>query len=85
MCFDWRKHEVVIDVPPESTVMQMGLILGEKGNAWMDDVELEIVDKKVHTTMPGLQPRPPNPRRAGLVVEHPASNLDFEQNEIPKQ
>src|SRR5262249_2277926 len=48
--FDWRRQEVVIDVPPEATVIQMGLILRQKGKAWMDDVAVEIVDKKVHPT-----------------------------------
>ena len=80
---DWRKQEVVIDVPPEATVIQMGLILGEKGKAWIDDLVLETVDKKIHPTSPGFQPGPPNPRRAGLVADHPASNLDFEQSAGP--
>jgi len=83
--FDWRKHEAVLDVLPESTILQMGLILVQKGKAWIDDVELEIVDKKVHPTGPPFHRGAPNPRRAGLFVDHPALNLDFEQNAISRQ
>src|SRR5579883_1481179 len=37
---DWRKHQVVIDVPEGSTVLQTGLLLYEKGEAWMGRREL---------------------------------------------
>ena len=78
--FDWRLHELVIDVPPESTVIQVGLILGEKGKAWMDDVSVEAVDRNVSRTGPPFSSSQANPRRAGIVVDHPALNLDFEQS-----
>jgi hypothetical protein len=82
---DWRKQEVVINVPEQTTVIQVGLILVEKGKAWIDDILIEEVDKKVRLTNPAFQPGPRNPRRAGLFADHPALNLDFEQAAISKQ
>ena len=77
--FEWRKTEIVLDVSPKSTVVQMGLILDGSGKAWMDDVSIEVVDKHVKSTANFRGPGPANPRRAGIFVDHPPQNLDFEQ------
>jgi len=77
--FDWRQHEVVIDVSPDAAAIQMGLLLRDKGTAWIDDVSVEMVDKTVKRTAPRPSVSRTNPRRAGLFIDHPALNLDFEQ------
>lgn len=47
---DWTRHEIVLDVPPSSTNIAFGVMLGGKGDAWIDDVSFEIVDKSVPVT-----------------------------------
>lgn len=47
---DWARYEVVLDVPPESKRINLGLILAGNGRVWIDNVTLEIVDDNVPTT-----------------------------------
>jgi len=47
---DWKKCEVVLDVPAEAESLNWGLILGAKGQAWLEDVQIEIVGNDVPTT-----------------------------------
>jgi hypothetical protein len=75
---NWKKQELVLDVPAEAGVIQFGLLLMRQGKAWMDDVSIEIVPSSVKSTAISI-PRRVNPRRAGIFVDHTALNLDFEQ------
>ncbi len=45
--FDWRKLEVVFDVPPGSDSIQWGIGLGGRGTLWIDDVRLDEVGADV--------------------------------------
>jgi hypothetical protein len=64
----WASHEVVLDVPPEATLIAFGLILDGAGAAWLDDVTLEIVGNDVATTGEPAYQTPRQPR-----------NLSFEE------
>src|SRR5687767_8853262 len=33
---DWRRHEIVLDVPPAATFVIFGILLGGNGRAWID-------------------------------------------------
>jgi hypothetical protein len=46
----WKRYEVVLDVPTESATLNLGVLLTGKGQVWVDDVQLELVDKTVLTT-----------------------------------
>lgn len=46
----WKRYEVVLDVPTESANLNLGVLLTGKGQVWVDDVQLEVVDKTVPTT-----------------------------------
>jgi hypothetical protein len=71
---DWRKYEIVLDVPDDSAGIFFGLLLiGPRGKAWVDDLNLEIVDNKVPTTN-----KAPDPRYAALRVRSHPINLGFE-------
>jgi hypothetical protein len=74
--FDWRKQEIVLDVPRQAATIFIGFIL-KQGRAWVDDFSIEIVDRKVRTTGV-IGPGPVNPQFTGLFVDHSALNLDFE-------
>jgi hypothetical protein len=43
---DWKRYEIVLDVPPDSTSLNYGFFLqGGQGEGWSDSVALEQVDK----------------------------------------
>ncbi|GER87393.1 hypothetical protein KDW_15550 [Dictyobacter vulcani] len=47
---DWKRYEIVLDVPEGSTQIVFGLHLGGRGQVWLDDVQLEVVSDEVPTT-----------------------------------
>jgi hypothetical protein len=47
---DWKRFEVVLDVPATSSFVIWGLIVNGKGRAWIDDARLDIVDASVAST-----------------------------------
>jgi len=65
--FDWKKVEIVLDVPRDSTSLAYGLLLNGTGSAWLDDLKFEKVSKKVKLTS----------KPAGKI--EPPHNLDFEK------
>ncbi len=46
----WTKYEIVLDVPEESKDMNIGFLINGTGQAWIDDFEIEIVDKSLKST-----------------------------------
>ena len=64
---DWTKHEIVLDVPDESTDIAFGVLLDGTGKVWMDDFQFELVDKSVPTTGHGAK------------VNSVPANLNFEE------
>lgn len=44
---DWKRYEIVLDVPEESFILAFGFELVSKGRVWADDFELEIVGPDV--------------------------------------
>ena len=52
---DWKKHDVVLDVPATAAGIMYGLVLQGKGSAWFDGLTLEPVDTSVAATG-GLDP-----------------------------
>jgi hypothetical protein len=47
---DWKKYEIVLDVPTNATNISYGALLAGTGQIWLDDVSFEIVDKTVEVT-----------------------------------
>jgi hypothetical protein len=68
---DWKRAEIVLDVPAEATSINFGLLLSGDGQTWVDDLDLEEVSRDVPTTGQGMV-LPPRPR-----------NLDFERKRPP--
>ena len=46
---DWKKYEIVLDVPEESESINFGLMT-QKGQLWMDDLKFEEVGQDVPVT-----------------------------------
>ena len=66
---DWKRYEVVLDVPDEAVAIALGVLLVGKGDAWMSDFNVEIVGPEVETTDAGM---------TAALPERP-QNLDFSQ------
>ncbi len=67
---DWRRYEVVLDVPEAALRVAFGPVLRGAGRVWADDLTLDVVDPKMVKSTQALR-YDMNP------AEH-ASNLDFE-------
>jgi len=64
---DWRRYEVVVDVAPEGDRVSYGILLSGKGTAWVDDFQLEVVDRDV----PATDQIGPVGRPRNLDFDHP--------------
>jgi hypothetical protein len=47
---DWKMYSIVVDVPVEAKRIGIGMFVWGKGQAWVDDLSLEVVDKNVPVT-----------------------------------
>jgi hypothetical protein len=47
---EWRRYDVVLDVPDQALLVSYGMFLNGRGQAWFDDCSLEVVDKSVRST-----------------------------------
>lgn len=47
---DWKRYEIVLDVPEDSSRLLFGFLLHGQGQLWADDFDLEIVGHEVPIT-----------------------------------
>jgi hypothetical protein len=64
---DWKKYEIVLDIPGNSRNITFGILLSGPGQAWLDDFAFETVGKDVPVTSLPRGASAPEPK-----------NLDFE-------
>lgn len=64
---DWKRYEVVLDVPQKATTVNFGILLEGAGQAWLDGVSFDVVAADVPVT----DIRQNTPKKP--------VNLDFEQ------
>jgi hypothetical protein len=57
---DWTRQEIILDIPRTAIGFTYGFLLGGSGQAWLDDVAIDIVGNDVPTTghPGGLYPVP---------------------------
>jgi len=67
---EWKKYEIVLDIPENSTTINYGVLLGGDGEVWFDNFELKEVDKNVPVT---------SLKKESKLPSQPV-NLDFENN-----
>lgn len=53
---DWRKYDIVLDVPSEAEEIVYGFLLNGKGQLWADDLEIVAVGKEVVKTSRPFKP-----------------------------
>jgi hypothetical protein len=77
---DWKKYEIILDVPADTVNIAFGAFGAGRGRAWVDDFAFEAVDKNVRTTnlLSGPQPSSLTNTRPTGVPTQPA-NLGFEK------
>lgn len=46
----WQKYEIILDVDEEAVNLAYGILLSGKGEAWLDDLTFEVVEKNEETT-----------------------------------
>lgn len=47
---DWKKYEIVLDIPSNSKTINYGVLLSGQGKVWFDNMKLGEVDKSVAVT-----------------------------------
>ena len=47
---EWKKYDVVLDVPAKSSLINIGILLAGSGEVWLSNIKVEIVDRTVPTT-----------------------------------
>lgn len=47
---EWNHYSCVLDVPPDSAIINIGILLSGKGQAWLDNAAFGQVDCSVPTT-----------------------------------
>jgi hypothetical protein len=59
---DWGKQDIVLDVPKSAIGITYGFLLGGSGQAWLDEVAIDVVGEDVATTghLGGLYPTQAN-------------------------
>jgi hypothetical protein len=67
---DWKKYEIVVDIPAKTTVISYGGMISGTGQIWFNDFKFEIVDNNISTTGKG---------NAYPLPQHEPNNLDFEK------
>jgi len=77
---DWKKYEIVLDVPEISDTIDFGFGNDGKGQVWADDFQFEVVGQDVPTTKPSAKEQP-EAKKFPWPNSDPTKpvNLDFEQ------
>jgi hypothetical protein len=92
---DWKRYELVLDVPENSSIIIFGILLKGAGQAWVDDLKLEVVGQDIPSTNL-LREQPSRPDKetdeykrrkeaqANRVKNLPSKpvNLDFESQDL---
>jgi hypothetical protein len=75
---DWKKYEIVLDVPDDAEDITYGMLLAGKGQVWLDDVAFETVGKDVATTGFKTEPMDRQGEAPQGLPDEP-KNTDFEK------
>ncbi len=47
---DWKKYEIVLDVPANASILAYGTLLAGTGQVWFNNITFEVVDASTKTT-----------------------------------
>ncbi len=63
---DWKRYEIVLDIPQEAYAVTIGFYLSGRGKVWMSDPKVEVVDASVPVTSEDSQMEPKLPAGPAL-------------------
>jgi len=66
--WDWKRYDIVLDVPAEADGIFFGILVDGPGTVWISDVRFDIVDSSVAIT--GAKGRGKQPKPANLNFDH---------------
>jgi len=78
---DWARYEIVMDVPADALVINIGVHMHGPGQVWLDACAFAVVGEDVPVTDTQPAPRPREVSIPRLLPEEP-QNLDFELSYI---
>jgi hypothetical protein len=67
---DWKKYEIVLDVPLNASNIAFGALLVGTGQLWFTNLNFEIVDSTIATTGRGIKEYMPNKEPVNLKFEN---------------
>jgi hypothetical protein len=79
---DWTSYSVVLDIPSDAVGITFGLGLVGAGQAWLDDVSLEVVGRNVPVTVERDAVAFRDSASRYATARRQPLNLDFEQQSI---
>lgn len=68
---EWKKYEIVLDVPNNASLIAYGALLDGTGQIWFDNITIEIIDNSTPTTG-SIKAKP-------SATQNEPTNLDFEK------
>lgn len=58
---EWKKYEIVLDVPMKADKIAYGALIGGEGQIWFDDINFEVVSETTQSTsLRSTLPQPQN-------------------------
>jgi hypothetical protein len=66
---DWKKYEIVLDVPLSSSNIAFGALLVGTGQIWFSNLNFETVDNTISATGRGIENYLPSPEPSNLNFE----------------
>jgi hypothetical protein len=76
---DWKKYDMVLDVPKDSINIAFGILLVGKGQAWVDDLQFEVVGEDIKATNMPIEGEKPRTKKTKPADKEKPVNLDFEK------
>lgn len=73
---DWKKYEIVLDIPEKASRLAYGALLRGTGQVWFTNIQFEVVDNTVKTTGDDLKEEKKKRQRESLKEP---SNLNFDK------
>jgi hypothetical protein len=63
---EWKRYDVVLNVPQGATGVFLGILLDGPGQVWLNDVKVEVVGTDVPVTSQPVMSLPDGPRNLGF-------------------
>jgi hypothetical protein len=76
---DWKKYDLVLDVPTASVNIAFGILLVGKGQTWVDDLQFEVVGNDIKATNMPIEGEKPSTKKTIPAGKMKPVNLGFEK------